>query len=290
MSSLIEASICFSLSPTTWRSKSALILAELSRSKTRPIRIVSSKKASPAGGHLGDDVLDPGQVEGELAAHVLGVELELAVDGLNGLDIGGEDREALVRGREVALGEVLGDPEGAEELEPDPALLVERLEDVALQLAEPAGLPQTLLLRRVAVADGLGLLGEQGGDGKDVRPEAEQALDVLGYEVDDLVGVLGGPNHVDLVDDDGDLLAPLPDVAHELALDSVKGRSAEVMKRTRSARGRTLGERLVLADDGVGAGGVDEGDLVEELGGEGRSMMPSGRTRSVWVSPKRRRL
>jgi hypothetical protein len=46
----------------------------------------------------------------------------------------------------------------------------------------------------------------------------------------------------------------------------------------------------VLADDGVGAGGVDEGDLVEEVGGKVRSMMPSGRTCSVWVSPKRRRL
>ena len=39
--------------------------------------------------HLADDVLDPGQVIGELAAHVLGVELELAVDRLDRVDVVG---------------------------------------------------------------------------------------------------------------------------------------------------------------------------------------------------------
>ena len=72
---------------------------------------------------------------------------------------------------------------------------------------------------------------------------------------------------VDLVDDDDDLLAPVPDRLHELPLAlgerAVGGGDEEDQI---GAGHELLGELLVLADDRVGAGGVDDGDLVEELG------------------------
>ena len=79
---------------------------------------------------------------------------------------------------------MLGDPERAEQLEPDAALLVERFDDVLLERAEATLPPEAIALGRVGVADVLGLLREQGRDGEDLRPEAEQPLDVLGHEVD----------------------------------------------------------------------------------------------------------
>ena len=79
--------------------------------------------------------------------------------------------------------------------------------------------------------------------------------------------VLFGADQVDLVDHDRDLLAPLADVRHELALAlgerAVGGGDEEDQV---GAGHELLGQRLVLADDGVRAGGVDERDLVEEVG------------------------
>ena len=74
------------------------------------------------------------------------------------------------------------------------------------------------------------------------------------------------PQQIDLVDDDDDLLAPVPDRRHEcpLALGerAVGGGDEEDQV---GARHELLGELLVLADDGVGARGIDDRDLVEEL-------------------------
>ena len=89
-----------------------------------------------------------------------------------------------MRGFHVAAGEVLGDAERVEQLEPDPAFLVEGFDDVGLSAARSWQASQ----RRsrscgVAVGHLLGLLGEEGGHREDLGIEAEQALDALADEV-----------------------------------------------------------------------------------------------------------
>ncbi len=138
-----------------------------------------------ARSHLADDVLDPGQVIGELAAHILRVELKLPVDRLDRVDVVGKDRQPVVGRLQVSVGQVLGDAERAEQLEPDPALLVERLEDVLLERAEAALPPESLALGRVACRRAsFACCASRAEIGEDLRPEAEQPLDVLGHEFD----------------------------------------------------------------------------------------------------------
>ena len=117
---------------------------------------------------------------GELAAHVLLVELELAVDVVDRRRRRRQDGQPLVGRLQVALGEALGDAERAEQLEADAALLVEGLEDVRSRARRSGSASQrrsrSAGLRSPSV---LRLLRQQRRDREDLGREAEQALDVL---------------------------------------------------------------------------------------------------------------
>ncbi len=78
------------------------------------------------------------------------------------------------------------------------------------------------------------------------------------------------PQQVDLVHDQDDLFPPLADLRHELPFalgERAVGRGDE--QHQVRAGDKALGQRLMLTDDRVGAGGVDDGDLVQKLGGVG---------------------
>src|SRR5690606_1686910 len=138
----------------------------------------------------------------ELLAHVVLVEDELALDVVDRCEVLVEHGEAVLGEVEVALGEMLGNTERIEELESDAAFLVEGFDDVVLERLETAGPPEAVALRRVAVRHRLRLLGEERGDGEDLRREAEKALDAVAHERDDLVAGFIVAQQVDLVQDD----------------------------------------------------------------------------------------
>ena len=102
--------------------------------------------------------------------------------------------------------------------------------------------------------------------GNRLGTEAEQTLDVLADELGHLSDACFVSQEIDLVDDDDDLLAPVPDRLHEcpLALGERAVRGGHEEDHV-GARHELLGELLVLANDGVGARRIDDRDLVEEL-------------------------
>ena len=108
------------------------------------------------------------------------------------------------------------DVERVEQLEPDPLLLVQRVEQVVLHRAEAALLPQLLLplrppvrLRRASMR----LPGRNRQRSRELSPRS--AGGILAYVADDLLALFGPGQDVDLVDDEDDLLAPLPDLLEE---------------------------------------------------------------------------
>ena len=130
------------------------------------------------------------------------------------------------------------DPERVQDLEPDPALLVQGLDDVPLQLAEAAELPEPFALGRVAIAQRLRLLRQQRGDREDLRLEAEQALDVVLDEARSPAGpTLRSRRRSTLLTMMTIFLPHSRISAMNSRSLSVNGRSAEVTKRTRSERG-----------------------------------------------------
>ena len=146
--------------------------------------------------------------------------------------------------------------------------LIERVEQVVLDRTEAAALPELLPLRppvrRAPPAPAAP------DDGKDLRGLAQQAGGVLADVADDLLALFGPGQNVDLVDDEDDLLAPLPDLLQEgpLALgEGAVGRGDE--QDQIGAGNEVAGQLLVAADDRVGARGVHDVDLAEHLGGMG---------------------
>ena len=78
---------------------------------------------------------------------------------------------------------------------------------------------------------------------------------------------LRGPfEDVALVDDHDDFLAPPANVLHEAAFGLGEGAIGGRDEKHQIGAGNELrGHRLVLADDGVGAGGVDDADFAEQV-------------------------
>jgi hypothetical protein len=218
------------------------------------------EEADPPVLELAQDVVDVGEPEAELALHVLLEEGHLALDVLDRREVLLEQPEPAVGDLQVALGEVLGDPQGIHQLQPHPLLLVEGVDDVALQGLKAA------LGEEGVVAAGFAAQGEPGSHREDLRGEAEEGPGALGHEGEDAVDVLGGLQDVDLVDHDHDLLPPVADALEEGALalgERTVGRGDE--EHHVRAGHELAGDRLVLAVDGVGARGIDDVDVLEQL-------------------------
>src|SRR3989337_2111741 len=112
--------------------------------------------------------------------------------------------------------------ERVEQLEPDPLPLIERVEQVILHRPEPASLPQLLASffrppARPAVRPSR-LLRLAGRNREGLWCLAQEAGGVVPHVADDLVSLFGPGENVDLVYDEDDLLAPLPDLLQEAAL------------------------------------------------------------------------
>ena len=135
--------------------------------------------------------------------------------------------------------------------------------DVALQRLEPAA----------AHADGSPCLARSAsraltGKISGLKPSSARALSA--DEGADLLDLRARFEDVDLVDDDDDLLAPAADLLEERALGfgerAVGGGHEQHEVR---ARDELRGDRFVLADDGVGAGRVDDVDVAQDRRGRG---------------------
>ena len=188
------------------------------------------------------------------------IELELPVDRRRCVDVVGQGSPA---GRWSPSGigrQMLGVPSGLSSLSRIRLFLVERFDRcTARALTEATSSQRRWRSAGLRVADVLGLLREQGRNRRKPRAEAEQPLDVLvSTKSITLLTVLFGADEVGLVDHDRDLLAPLADVRHELALPlgerAIGGGDEEDQI---GARHEPLSQRLMLTDDGVRAGCID---------------------------------
>ncbi|HEY5675575.1 MAG TPA: hypothetical protein VIR81_02250 [Myxococcales bacterium] len=93
---------------------------------------------------------------------------------------------------------------------------------------------------------------------------------MLADEGDDLGDIVGGAQQVHFIDDEDDLLAPGADAVQEGALGLGEGAVGGGDEEDEVAAGDELsGELLVVAQDGVGAGGIHDGDVAQEGGGMG---------------------
>ena len=213
----------------------------------QPERLVEELHAAAL--ELEQHLLHVGEAEAEVAGEVLLVEGELAIDGLDRLEVFLEEDEPGLAHLQVLVEEVQADAEGVEELQPHALLLVQRGGDVALQRLEAAGRPGRMPSGNVFAAQ-----GQARGHGEDVRRGPEERARVLGDEGEHATQVLLALQDVDLVDGHHDLLAPVPDGLQEgpLALRERPVRGGHEQDEVR-ARDELAGQRLVLAQDGVRA-------------------------------------
>ena len=127
------------------------------------------------------------------------------------------------------------------------------------QRLEAAGGPD----RRLAA---FGAKRQLRADEEDLGLETQQRPRVVGHERSNLRHLPRAFENVALVDDDDDLLAPAANLLHEPALGlgerAIGGRHEEDEV---GARDELRRHRLVLADDGVGPGRVDDADFAKEL-------------------------
>ncbi len=81
--------------------------------------------------------------------------------------------------------------------------------------------------------------------------------------------MVGSVGHVDLVDDEDDLLAPAANELEELVLaGGIRSNERGHEKDEIGARYEGLGERLLLALHGVGARRVDDVEKLEQRNGQ----------------------
>ncbi len=113
----------------------------------------------------------------------------------------------------------------------------------------------------------LGAKRVAGAHGEDLRGRADQAPGVLGDERCHLGPIAVVGKDVDLVDHHHHLLAPIADLLEEGTLGlgerPVGGGDEE---HEIGARHEARRQALVLADDGVGPGSVDDVNLAQQVG------------------------
>src|SRR4051812_18800534 len=243
-----------------------LVLIQQIEDSSQPDRLL--KKGIAPLQHAGNNVLDPGQVVGELPPHVLLVGDQLAIDVVDRRQIVAEYCQPLVRHQQVLLRDPLSHSQRAQQFEADTSLLIKGREDVLLEPSKPARLPKSRSLLRIARAERLRLLRQQRRNREQIGTKAEQTLDVLADELGDLSDTCFVAQEIDLVNDDDDLLPPVADRRHErpLALGERTVRGSHEEDQI-GARHELLGELLVLANDGISPRRIDDRDLVEELRG-----------------------
>jgi len=188
--------------------------------------------------------------------------VELRADLRDGGGIVLEQLEPRVDGGRVALDEPQSDAERVEELQAEALGLIQRGEDVALELGKARRGERGLVtghLRRQRLAC---------RHDEQLRHDVEEGAEVVADKRPDRVHVVLRVEQVDLVDHHDDLLAPFADLREELALALGEGavgggdEQHQVGPRHEPAR-----QQPVRAGDGVGAGGVDHVDVAQQGSG-----------------------
>ncbi len=214
-----------------------------------------------------EDLLDVRETEQEVPLQVGGAGGQVRLHRLQGVEVVLEDGQASLDEGLRLRQHAPADAEGVLELEPESLGLVEGGGDPRLEGGEPARLEGGV------VAGQSRAQGPAGRDREDLRREAEGALGLLAHEVHDAFDVFGRFQQVDLVHHHDDLLPPGPDRLEEapLALGEgpVGGGDEEDEVRPRD---ELAGELLVLPQDRVGAGGVHDHDVPQDLGGGGEAL------------------
>ena len=105
---------------------------------------------------------------------------------------------------------------------------------------------------------------EAGADRKDRRRNPEQLMGVLAHEFQYLPLLRLRGQQLDLVDHDNDLFAPIPDLLQEGALRLAERPVRAGDEEDEVAAGHEMfGQLLVLADDSIRTGRVDQIDLLQ---------------------------
>src|SRR5947209_8871652 len=139
------------------------------------------------------------------------------------------------------------------------------MKEVLFQCTEAAAFPQ---LYGIVSNGGSRFLSKECRDGEDVGLETEQLLTVVAHEVHDLLHLFGIAQHVDLIQDDDNLLAPGANTFQEQTLTL---RERTIYRRNEenkvTTRHKLLGETLVFAQDGIDARSINNTDILQEIGG-----------------------
>ena len=153
-------------------------------------------------------------------------------------------------------------PSGLSSLSRSRSFSIERRADVALEIGEA---DRRATGRARTGSPSFARSARRAETGKISGFAAEQRLRVLGDERAHLLAIFGALEHVDLVDDDDDLLAPVADGLEERALalgERPIGRRDE--QHEVGLRHELAGQPLVLAEDRVGARRVDDVEIAEQ--------------------------
>ena len=117
-------------------------------------------------------------------------------------------------------------------------------------------------------------------DGKDRRRDSEQLVGVLAHEFQHLPLLRLRSQQFDLVDHDNDLFAPVPDLLQEGALRFAEWPVRAGDEEDKVAAGHEVfGQLLVVADDSIRAGRVDQIDLLQPGNGQAAHRHPTIRAR-----------
>ena len=227
----------------------------------RPRRIVSSKKAWPRRSISSSTASIAATLGATSRARSRSVLRQLPLDVVERRNIRREQVQALGHGGEPPVDQVPGHADRIQQLQLQAAGRVERLPDEPFERFEPARGPQV----------GLALFRTHrraGAHREDRRGFAEHVQAVGGHEPVNSLEVLRPLDQILLVDDDDNLLPPGPDALEELALRLREGPVDRGDKQHQvRPRHEVRGQHFVLADDGVGARGVDDVDVAEEVDG-----------------------
>ena len=205
-------------------------------------------------------LLDVRQAQAEVAGELALLPAQAGVDRREGGEVALEQREAAFDPLSGVAQRAARDAEGALQLEAEAFVLVERGRDPRLERGEAAALEGG----RVALLAGAPCL--PGRQREDLGLHPERVGRPLAYERHDLLEVRLRAQQVGLVEKDHDLLAPLADRLEErplaLRVGPVRRRDEE---HEVGAGQEIAGERLVLAEHGVGAGRVHDRDRAQDL-------------------------
>ena len=207
--------------------------------------------------HPAERIVDVSEPKIELAPHVGGPSVGLALDVVDGAEIVSQQCEPALDRLERTAEQVGGDAEGITELEPQQLAAVEGVAEEFLHRRQTALGPR----RRI-----LGFGRTEGRDRKDLGIHTQEIVRVQRHIGHDLAHLVLGAQNVDLVDHHGDLFAPATDALQKQPFALRQWAVGRGHKEHQVGAWNVVGgEGFVGPVEGVGAGSVDDGELAQGL-------------------------